>query len=119
MTASCASVSSPRPFTASGTAARAVGVVARYSGPGDSNMYVGFLVTNGSGDATSPPTAPFTPGGYPVTPSSVRLSGVTVPPGQPVDDELYRERGKKVAREGYVQMSREYIPSEAPTHQEK
>jgi uncharacterized peroxidase-related enzyme len=38
---------------------------------------------------------------------------------QPVDDELYRERGKKVAREGYVQMSREYIPSEIPTHQEK
>lgn len=38
---------------------------------------------------------------------------------QPVDDELYRERGKKVAREGYVQMSREYIPSETPTHQEK
>ena len=38
---------------------------------------------------------------------------------QPVDDELYRERGKKVAREGYVQMSREYIPSETSTHQEK
>ncbi len=38
---------------------------------------------------------------------------------QPVDDELYRERGKKVAREGYVQMSREYIPSEIPTHQEQ
>jgi len=34
---------------------------------------------------------------------------------QPVDDALYRERGKKVAREGYVQMSREYIPSETPT----
>ena len=32
---------------------------------------------------------------------------------QPVNDELYRERGKKVAREGYVQMSREYIPAEA------
>jgi uncharacterized peroxidase-related enzyme len=32
---------------------------------------------------------------------------------QPVDDELYRERGKKVAREGYVAMSREYIPAEA------
>lgn len=38
---------------------------------------------------------------------------------QPVDDELYRERGKKVAREGYVQMSREYIQPEIPTHQEK
>ena len=38
---------------------------------------------------------------------------------QPVDDELYRERGKKVAREGYVQMSREYIPSETHTPQEK
>jgi uncharacterized peroxidase-related enzyme len=28
---------------------------------------------------------------------------------QPADDELYRERGKKVAREGYVEMSREYL----------
>src|SRR6185437_7427055 len=27
---------------------------------------------------------PFTPGGYPVTPSAVRLSGATVPPGQAV-----------------------------------
>jgi uncharacterized peroxidase-related enzyme len=33
---------------------------------------------------------------------------------QPVDDELYRERGRKVAREGYVEMSREYIPTEVP-----
>ncbi len=32
---------------------------------------------------------------------------------QPIDDALYRERGKKVAREGYVEMSREYLPSEA------
>ncbi len=32
---------------------------------------------------------------------------------QPVNDELYRERGKKVAREGYVEMSREYLPTEA------
>ena len=32
---------------------------------------------------------------------------------QPVNDELYRERGKKVAREGYVAMSREYLPEEA------
>ncbi len=32
---------------------------------------------------------------------------------QPVNDQLYRERGKKVAREGYVEMSREYIPAEA------
>ena len=35
---------------------------------------------------------------------------------QPVDDELYRERGKKVAREGYVEMSREYIPADHSTH---
>jgi uncharacterized peroxidase-related enzyme len=28
---------------------------------------------------------------------------------QPQEEELYRERGKKTAREGYVQMSREYI----------
>jgi uncharacterized peroxidase-related enzyme len=28
---------------------------------------------------------------------------------QPQDDELYRERGKKTAREGYVSMSREYL----------
>lgn len=29
---------------------------------------------------------------------------------QPVDEELYRQRGKKTAREGYVTMSREYLP---------
>ena len=29
---------------------------------------------------------------------------------QPEDEELYRERGKKTAKEGYVTMSREYIP---------
>jgi len=29
---------------------------------------------------------------------------------QPRDEELYRERGKKTAREGYVSMSREYLP---------
>ena len=29
---------------------------------------------------------------------------------QPVDDELYRQRGKKTAREGYVSMSKEYLP---------
>ena len=28
---------------------------------------------------------------------------------QPQDEALYRERGKKTAREGYVQMSREYL----------
>ena len=28
---------------------------------------------------------------------------------QPADEDLYRERGKKTAREGYVQVSREYI----------
>jgi uncharacterized peroxidase-related enzyme len=29
---------------------------------------------------------------------------------QPEDEDLYRQRGKKTAREGYVNMSREYIP---------
>jgi uncharacterized peroxidase-related enzyme len=29
---------------------------------------------------------------------------------QPHDEELYRQRGKKTAREGYVVMSREYLP---------
>ena len=30
---------------------------------------------------------------------------------QPRDEALYRERGKKTAREGYVVMSREYLPA--------
>jgi len=29
---------------------------------------------------------------------------------QPQDENLYRERGKKTAKEGYVTMSREYLP---------
>ena len=29
---------------------------------------------------------------------------------QPEDEDLYRQRGKKTARDGYVTMSREYIP---------
>ena len=29
---------------------------------------------------------------------------------QPRDESLYRERGKKTAREGYVAMSKEYLP---------
>ena len=29
---------------------------------------------------------------------------------QPRDEALYRERGKKTAREGYVSMSKEYLP---------
>jgi uncharacterized peroxidase-related enzyme len=29
---------------------------------------------------------------------------------QPEDEDLYRERGKKTARDGYVNMSREYLP---------
>jgi hypothetical protein len=29
------------------------------------------------------------------------------------EEELYRERGKKTAREGYVVMSREYLPDQA------
>jgi uncharacterized peroxidase-related enzyme len=28
---------------------------------------------------------------------------------QPHDEDLYRERGKKTAREGYVEMSKEYL----------
>ena len=32
---------------------------------------------------------------------------------QPHDEELYRQRGKKTAREGYVTMSKEYIPQSA------
>jgi uncharacterized peroxidase-related enzyme len=31
---------------------------------------------------------------------------------QPRDEELYRERGKKTAQEGYVSMSREYLPAQ-------
>lgn len=30
---------------------------------------------------------------------------------QPEDEALYRERGKKTAREGYITMSREYLPA--------
>ena len=29
---------------------------------------------------------------------------------QPHDEELYRQRGKKTAKEGYVTMSQEYLP---------
>lgn len=32
---------------------------------------------------------------------------------QPHDEELYRQRGKKTAREGYVTMSKEYIPQQS------
>lgn len=31
---------------------------------------------------------------------------------QPEDEDLYRERGKKTAREGYVVMSQEYLPKQ-------
>jgi len=31
---------------------------------------------------------------------------------QPRDEELYRQRGRKTAKEGYVTMSREYLPQE-------
>jgi uncharacterized peroxidase-related enzyme len=31
---------------------------------------------------------------------------------QPHDEELYRQRGKKTAKEGYVSMSQEYIPQQ-------
>jgi uncharacterized peroxidase-related enzyme len=33
---------------------------------------------------------------------------------QPHDEELYRQRGKKTAKEGYVTMSKEYIPQQQP-----
>jgi len=32
---------------------------------------------------------------------------------QPLEEELYRQRGKKTAREGYVAVSKEYIPQYA------
>jgi uncharacterized peroxidase-related enzyme len=31
---------------------------------------------------------------------------------QPHDEQLYRERGKKTAKEGYVSMSKEYLPKQ-------
>jgi len=31
---------------------------------------------------------------------------------QPEDEDLYRKRGKKTAKEGYVSMSREYLPQQ-------
>jgi len=30
---------------------------------------------------------------------------------QPRDEAMYRERGKRVAREGYVTVSKEYLPA--------
>jgi uncharacterized peroxidase-related enzyme len=36
---------------------------------------------------------------------------------QPHDEDLYRQRGKKTAREGYVTMSKEYIPQQEPASQ--
>jgi uncharacterized peroxidase-related enzyme len=33
---------------------------------------------------------------------------------QPRDEELYRERGKKTARDGYISESHEYLPAPAP-----
>ena len=38
---------------------------------------------------------------------------------QPHDEALYRERGKKTAREGYVEMSREYLGTNASAAKEK
>jgi uncharacterized peroxidase-related enzyme len=32
---------------------------------------------------------------------------------QPRDEELYRDRGKKTAREGYISTSHEYLPTQA------
>jgi uncharacterized peroxidase-related enzyme len=34
---------------------------------------------------------------------------------QPRDEALYRERGKQVAREGYISVSKTYIPQETAT----
>ena len=34
---------------------------------------------------------------------------------QPHDEAMYRERGKRVAREGYVTISKEYLPAQTPT----
>jgi len=34
---------------------------------------------------------------------------------QPHDEAMYRERGKRVEREGYVTVSKEYLPAEAAT----
>ncbi len=34
---------------------------------------------------------------------------------QPQEEDLYRERGKRTAREGYVTVSRDYIPQPTPT----
>ena len=34
---------------------------------------------------------------------------------QPEDEAMYRERGKKVAREGYVAVSKGYLPPESPS----
>jgi uncharacterized peroxidase-related enzyme len=34
---------------------------------------------------------------------------------QPHDEELYRQRGKKTAKEGYITMSQEYLPQENRT----
>jgi uncharacterized peroxidase-related enzyme len=31
---------------------------------------------------------------------------------QPRDDAMYRERGKRIAREGYLSISKEYLPAE-------
>lgn len=36
---------------------------------------------------------------------------------QPRDEALYRERGKKTAKEGYVTMSREYLPVQEAVEQ--
>jgi len=35
---------------------------------------------------------------------------------QPRDEAMYRERGKRIARDGYVSISKEYLPAEAAAH---
>jgi len=38
------------------------------------------------------------------------VDGLATP--QPRDEALYRERGKTVAREGYISVSKTYLPAE-------
>ncbi|HLH36524.1 MAG TPA: peroxidase-related enzyme [Alloacidobacterium sp.] len=35
---------------------------------------------------------------------------------QPRDEAMYRERGKRIARDGYVSISKEYLPAETASH---
>lgn len=35
---------------------------------------------------------------------------------QPRDEAMYRERGKRIARDGYISVSQEYLPAETAAH---